>query len=333
MDRIGFFLLVLMFSSFSAAHHAVTVAYDTENLRTIEGDVTDIFWRNPHVVVTIERILENGEQETWEAESGSTNSLQRIGIGRDIVSVGDHVALTGAVSRRGLNSMAAYTMTLADGTEVPLWPQRAVQIGREVIAAPISEAAQEQGSREAQGIFRVWSRSTGFESRLPFTEEAIAARETFDPLGDDPALECIPPGMPAMMSNPYPIEFVDEGDRIILRLEEWDGMRTIHMVEDVPTENQPTSPVGYSIGRWEDTTLVVTTTRINEPFFDDIGTPQSEEIEVIERFILNDGEDRLDYRVVLTDPTVFTEPATHSGFWFWQPGEEIKRFECALPDA
>ena len=74
--------------------------------------------------------------------------------------------------------------------------------------------------------------------------------------------------------------------------------------------------MGYSIGRWEDTTLVVTTTRINEPFFDDIGTPQTEEIEVIERFILNGSEDRLDYRVVLTDPTVFAEPATHSGFWF-----------------
>jgi hypothetical protein len=137
--------------------------------------------------------------------------------------------------------------------------------------------------------------------------------------------------MPAMMSNPYPIEFVDEGDRIILRLEEWDGMRTIHMVEGASIENQPTSPVGYSIGRWEDTTLVVTTTRINEPFFDDIGSPQTEEIEVIERFILNGSEDRLDYRVVLIDPTVFAEPATHSGFWFWQPGEEIKRFECALP--
>ena len=72
---------------------------------------------------------------------------------------------------------------------------------------------------------------------------------------------------------------------------------------------------------------------IHKGYWLDIGTPQSEEIEVIERFILNDGEDRLDYRVVLTDPTVFTEPATHSGFWFWQPGEEIKRFECALPDA
>ena len=39
------------------------------------------------------------------------------------------------------------------------------------------------------------------------------------------------------------------------------------------------------------------------------------------------------YRVVLADPATFTEPATMSGVWFWKPGEEIKPFECALPDA
>ncbi len=334
MDRMLLLLLALLLSGVAAAHHAVTVAFDTENLQSIEGVVTDVFWRNPHIVLTIERTLENGEVQTWQAESGSTNSLQRVGIGPDIVSVGDRVSLFGALSRRGLNSMAAYTMTLGDGTEVPLWPQRAEQIGRDVALAPISTAAQELGSREARGIYRVWSRTgTGLESQLPFTEAALAARETFDPLGDDPALLCIPPGMPAMMNNPYPIEFVDEGDRILLRLEEWDGVRTIHMSDDASAEGQPLSSYGYSIGRWEGSTLVVTTTRVGEPFFDDIGTPQSEDIEIVERFILNDSEDELQYRVVLTDPATFTEPATQSGVWFWKPGEEIKPFECAIPDA
>jgi len=334
MDRILVFFLVLVLAGAAAAHHAVTVAYDTENLTTIEGEVTDVFWRNPHIVVTVERTLENGETESWKAESGSTNSLQRIGIDRDVVSVGDRVSLFGAVSRQGLHSMAAYTMTLADGSEVPLWPQRAVQIGRAVALAPISEVAQEQGSREAQGIYRVWSRTgTGLESQLPFTAAAIAARETFDPLGDDPALECIPPGMPAMMNNPYPIEFVAEGDSIILRLEEWDGRRTIHMAQGASAEGQPASSYGYSVGRWEGNTLVVTTVRIDEPFFDDIGTPQSENMEIVERFMLNDSEDELRYRVTLTDTATFTAPATLSGVWFWKPGEEIKPFECAIPDA
>ena len=76
----------------------------------------------------------------------------------------------------------------------------------------------------------------------------------------------------------------------------------------------------------------LTTTRISEPYFDDLGTPQDEAVEIVERFILNDDEDRLDYRVEITDPVTFTEPATLAGFWYWNPGEEIKPFQCAVPD-
>ena len=333
MTRICTVLFSIALSLPAAAHHAVGVAYDTDNLVTIEGDVTSVFWRNPHIVVTLERVLDNGEREVWKAESGSTNSLERLGIGPDVVQVGDRVSLMGAASRRGLTTMAAYTMTRDDGTEVPLWPQRAAGIGRDIVLAPISAEAQQQGASQAQGIFRVWSRTgTGLESFLPFTDAAIAARATFDPLADDPALQCIPPGMPGMMNNPYPIEFVDEGGRLTLRLEEWDGVRTIHMTDAASAGEQPATSYGYSSGRWEDNTLVVTTTRINESYFDDIGTPQSEDIEIVERFTLNDNEDRLEYRVVVTEPATFTEPATLAGTWFWKPGEEIKPFQCANPD-
>ena len=334
MKRIGIFFLLLSLSGYANAHHGVRVAYDTENLGSIDGEVVRVFWRNPHIVVTIERALENGRSEIWTAEAGSVNSLERIGIDRDIVQVGDHVVLLGALSRQGLPAMAVYTMTLADsGTEVPLWPQRAAEIGRAVTATPISSVAAATGEREARGIFRVWSRmGTGLESTLPFTAAAVAAREGWDPLADDPALRCIPPGMPAMMNNPYPIEFVEDGDRIIFRLEEWDGVRTIHLSGDGSAENRPASSTGYSSGRWEGSTLIVTTTRISEPYFDDLGTPQDEAVEIVERFILNDDEDRLDYRVEITDPVTFTEPATLAGFWYWNPGEEIKPFQCAVPD-
>ena len=330
---------VLLFLALAAAgplpaHHAVGVAYDTQNLSTVEGTVVDVFWRNPHVVVSIERTLESGETEIWEAESGSTNALERLGIERDIVQIGDRVALMGALSRRGLTTMAAYTMTLADGTEVPLWPQRAERIGRDVTPAPISEAARELSSQEAEGIFRIWSRTSviGLQSNLPFTEAAIAARDEYDPLADDPALLCIPPGMPGMMNNPYPIEFVDQGDRILLRLEEWDGERVIHLATDSSAADQPRSHVGFSTGHWEGNTLVVATTRIDEPFFDDVGTPQSENVEIVERFELSETGDRLDYVAIVTDPGTFTEPATLAGAWYWNPGEEIKPFQCATPD-
>ena len=146
MKRVGLYLLLLFVSSGAGAHHAVTVAYDTNNLTSVEGQVTNVFWRNPHIVVTIERTLENGDVEEWRAESGSTNSLERIGVGRDIIAVGDTVSLLGAPSRLGLTRMAAYTMTLASGREIPLWPQRAVELGRAVTRRPSRRLLQMQAS-------------------------------------------------------------------------------------------------------------------------------------------------------------------------------------------
>jgi len=141
MHRIAVALLVALCSTGVLAHHATTVAYDPDNLGTIDGEVVSVFWRNPHVVLEIRRVSESGVVETWTAESGSPNSLQRIGYDSSVVSIGDRVTLYGALSRRGLPAMAAYTMTLADGREVPLWPQRAQGIGRGVPPAPFSSSA------------------------------------------------------------------------------------------------------------------------------------------------------------------------------------------------
>ena len=78
--------------------------------------------------------------------------------------------------------------------------------------------------------------------------------------------------------------------------------------------------------------MIVETRRINDRYFDMVGTPQTDAIEVVERFALNQTQDRLDYHAVITDHATFTEPATLSGSWSWVPGEEVKPFECTLRD-
>lgn len=334
MNRIAAASLALFFSAAALAHHATTVAYDMNNLGAIEGEVVSVFWRNPHVVLEIERVSESGVVETWTAESGSPNSLQRIGYDSSVVSVGDHVTLYGALSRQGLPAMAAYTMTLANGSEVPLWPQRAQGIGRGVPPAPFSSTAVAADEREANSIFRVWILpQVNFEVDFPLTEFAQTARDAWDPLVDDPALRCEPPGMPAMMDGPYPVQFIDQGDSILVRLEEWDGSRTIHMQPDSDTSTITASHYGYSTGHWEGNTLVVRTTRVNAPHVDDLGTPFSEAAEIIERMTLSDDERTLEYEATVTDPRTFTGPAELRGTFVWRPGEQIKEFNCALREA
>ena len=56
-------------------------------------------------------------------------------------------------------------------------------------------------------------------------------------------------------ANPYPRDFVDRGDAIPMRLEHYDTVRTIHLTALPPDGETPASPLGYSVGRWDNDTL------------------------------------------------------------------------------
>jgi hypothetical protein len=131
------------------------------------------------------------------------------------------------------------------------------------------------------------------------------------------------------MEQPYPIELValDGGD-IELRIEEYDLERFIHMAEArVPSPPAP-SPLGFSVGAWDGSTLVVTTTRVTWPYFSQIGIPQSTDVAIVERFAPTPDGSRLDYRMTVTDPATFTEPVTLSTYWIWIPGVELLPYQC-----
>ena len=51
---------------------------------------------------------------------------------------------------------------------------------------------------------------------------------------------------------------------------------------------------------------------------------------VDEQFALAVDGGQLDYTMVVTDPTTFTEPVTLSKRWLYVPGVEVKPFDCAI---
>ncbi len=337
MRPVTLLLLVLVGPGLATAHHGSAYYYDVENLASIEGVIVSASWRNPHVMFELERTLADGSTELWEIESASWNGLQRVGIGRDDVPIGAHVTLTGALSRTGLPAMAAFIVTLDDGTEIPIWPQRARRMGQEVRRVAASATAIEAARDAARNIYRVWARPgidgqllAELEPQLPYNDVALAAQADWDPLNDDPVLNCTPRGMPSIMNSPQPIQFLEQDDTILLRLEEWDGERIIHMNSDVDPASQPRSRMGFSTGTWENGTLVVTTSRLSDPYFDDHGTPQGQNASVVERFTLSADETRLDYEAIHTDPTIFNGPGRLTGYWDWVPGEEVKPYDCVV---
>ena len=276
------------------AHHSFGAFYDMSKLVEVEGEVVSVVWRNPHIRFKLKATDELGGETIWDMEAGSLNTLQRNGVGKDALQVGETLRVSGPASLHGLDTMFAVSINFANGEEVILNPNLAARLlpnfnDPRANELAIADELIAESRIAAQGIFRVWvpvSRPvTGSGLYVwPLTPEGQAAKDSWDPLTDDPALKCIPPGIPVAMDNPYPFEFTNQDDTIIMRLEEWDGVRTIYMTPR-PAPPELTAPhMGYSVGSWEDNTLVVTTTGIDYPFFDDVGSPQSPAATVVEHF-------------------------------------------------
>ena len=135
--------------------------------------------------------------------------------------------------------------------------------------------------------------------------------------------------MPHIVGQPYPVEFVNEGERILLRIEEYDLTRVINMM-NAPALGEPTS-LGHSTGRWDGDSLVVTTSSILAPQFS-AGIPLNDSAYVEERFELSDDQTHLNYRVTVTDPVTFTESVTREKYWIWIPGVEIQPYQCTVEE-
>lgn len=323
------------------SHHSGAAFFDRSQRVEIAGVVSAMKWRNPHVSFRVTVTNDDGQQEEWTVESNAVNLLERQGVSPDTVTVGDDVRFYGPPARRGKNGMRAYNVLLPDGSEVVLIPRNPPERRWEdyELVASVPELANKDVSEsiaQADGIYRVWSRGRikTLNAELPLTAAAAAAKATYDPFTDDPVLRCNPTGMPGVMDVSFPIEFSKQGNDIVLRLEQWDTVRTIHMDGDLSAAaDLPATREGYSVGRWEGDTLVVETTNIKTEYFDDRGTPISDAVHVVERWTVNEDESGLHWQASTTDPNVFTDPVLQEQTFPWVPGEEIKPYGCVALQA
>ena len=325
----------------ATAHHGPpdnAILYDRSQLLEYDGEVTGVLWRNPHIRFRMRITDERGEEVIREMEIGpSPRAMRNAGIAEDVLPVGAQVRVAGFLSRRDPNSMGIVHLLLPSGEELthggraPRWNGEVmtIQPGLGVDRTNVTATV-----RDPESIFRVWSSVMGIYPRPPtssYTGYLTAlGRQTaaaYNPVTDNPELECRS-GMPSTMFDPGQMLVEQDGDRIILRIYEYDVERTIHMNSAPAADEQPLSHVGYSAGRWEDDTLVVTTTGVNYPYLDAIGTPLSDDVHLTERFTMADDGQRLNYSLTVTDAVMLTQPITLERFWRWAPEIAYERFDC-----
>ena len=81
------------------AHHSFAATYVEDKQQTIEGDLVQFVFRNPHSFVHVEVGDSGGEKTRWAVEWASGSSLNGQGISRETLKFGDHVVVVGQPGR------------------------------------------------------------------------------------------------------------------------------------------------------------------------------------------------------------------------------------------
>jgi hypothetical protein len=162
-----------------------------------------------------------------------------------------------------------------------------------------------------------WSTET-----LPFTAAGLAAFNENKPgkgprmrppaLGNDPLGGANPPGLYRTLIYSRPFEIVQVQGKL-LQVFEWGRVwRAIYTDGRTVPDDIPQGPFwyGYSVGKWEGETLVVTTLALDgRAWLDEWGTPFSDEARIEERW-QRVAPDKLQMKMTVRDPAYYSKPWT-----------------------
>ena len=81
------------------AHHSFAATYFEDKTQTVEGDLIQFVFRNPHSYVHLEAPDEKGQMQRWAVEWGSGMQLSTQGLSATALKAGDHVVIVGSPGR------------------------------------------------------------------------------------------------------------------------------------------------------------------------------------------------------------------------------------------
>jgi len=361
-------LLLALFAAFAAAatpvvaHHEILAKFDDTKPITLNGVVTDVDWKNPHVHVLL-NVKSGNTVANWAVELESPIALQQSGWSRDTVQPGDTITVQGIAARNGSHQAWVKSMTLA-------------KTGRQVLnakavtpPAPLQKRPTPRGTDGkpklgamtggAQGYWAFPSSTVLVEkaAAIPMDEygllKNIADASKVAPmqpwalalyrerqrrfLADDPTfINCKPPGGPRQFQQPEGVQFVEDPvrQRIFLLLGGGNSNYRILWMDGRGQKGQvggdDDNPLYYgrAVAQWDGDTLAVDTTGFNEDFwFTNGGLPHTEQLHLVERFSRPDF-DTLRYDVTIDDPGAYTRQWSTGWTLRWVADQEMPKHFC-----
>jgi len=318
--RPGFAALAVALLALAPAAHAHHGApgYDMSQMVTLDGTVTQLDWKNPHVYFIVETKGEDGQLSRATVEAGTLSTVRAYGLTREQLAAGAHVKVQAFAKQKGLvGPLLGMRVTLDDGTVFNLGP------GPSARAPRVADAAD--------GLAGKWAASPNAVIEFlqavatwPYADAKLRAAS--DPGGDPSAPP--PPRERSLCysESPVPWQYVYGGlqtieisdSTVVLRAAPYGYLneRVIHLDQAAHPEGITPSLIGHSIGRWEGQTLVVDTVGL-EPLA--VNPPRGPRARLIERFTLTPDRRQVRYEITMEDPDLLTAAATFVTLWDYRP--------------
>ena len=207
-----------------------------------------------------------------------------------------------------------------------------------VAESPASDA------RDFAGTWRDWQSTIGSTQTtqmfvlgvdLPYkpkTQDLVSKRLDMFKEGRDlasPHLTCRPTGIQGFTAQKGAMLVMQSPDRIAMLFDNDREVRHIYLNQAHPADLKP-SYTGDSTGRWDGNTLVIDTIGYNgKGQLDEIGTPHSTQLHLVERWTKSKDGSTLTDEITFTDPVYYPQPFTKVRTWSRVPGERLSDMDCS----
>ncbi len=143
-----------------------------------------------------------------------------------------------------------------------------------------------------------------------------------------PGVDCLPYGMPEMMSAIYPLEILQTPGQVTIIAEAFSQVRRIYLDQpQLKIGDAPPGYYGHSVGRWDGDTLVVDTIGVKDSVLGHEEMPHSDQMRISERFHLV-APDILHDDITVTDPVTLAEPWHFSFAYKRMKGYQMQEYVC-----
>jgi hypothetical protein len=183
----------------------------------------------------------------------------------------------------------------------------------------------------------VWTLGVGAGGRAPAQPvltpaaqarlDAFRARQAAEGVDQTRQVKCIPPGMPGIMRQPYPLEILFTPNRVTILAETYTQVRRIYTDGRPLPEDPDLLFNGYSVGRWDGDTLLVDTVGFSPATEMSPGISHGENMRIHERMWL-ESPNVLRIETTITDPDVLAEPLVQQATFRKEPTWEIREYVC-----